>query len=600
VKTPEAQARSSQPIRILLVDDDPQEVAQVRDLFASADENEFELADAARLEDALRLLLEERFDVVLLDLGLEESEGLDTLGRARVAAASVPFIVMSAEDDESLALRAHRFGAQDYLVKGTWEPRLVQRTVRHALERHRILADLARSRQHEHYLATHDGLTGLPNRLAIMDQLHRTLAQSARGQRCFAVLFVDLDRFKQINDSMGHPVGDDVLSVIAERLSQVLRRSDMVARLGGDEFIILLPDIKRPENAAVVAQKITESVSAPCHLGSGEYRVTASIGIAVFPGDGQDPDVLIRNADTAMYAAKAEGPNRFSFYAEGMNERVRRRLALENGLRAAVERGSFRMHFQPQVELVNGTAVGVEALLRWHSPDRGLLGPAEFIAVAEEAGLIRSLGIWSLRAACEAAREWRGPSGEPLRLAVNLSARQLADRDFPSALEALLRDLAFDPRRLDLEIGEHGALRERETWLQMLAQLRHQLGVRVVIDDFGSGTSALAALRHLPVDGLKIGRDFVASILEDAADATITSGLLTIARGLSLPVTACGVETPEQRDFLYEHGCSRMQGFLFAKPMEAQELAALLAAEAPPWDGLLPEPPAPRRRRWRR
>lgn len=569
---PDSDANS--PLQVLLINDDVEESRRFRKMLDAAQEVQFRVTEARRVEEGLQLLRDGDFAAVLLDLSLEESQGIDTLAPARVAAATFPFIVLGSEDDEDLALRAHRFGAQDYLVKSDCDTRLLVRTVRHARERHRILADLSRARQHEHYLATHDSLTGLSNRLALMEQVRRSLALATRAQGRLALLFLDLDRFKNINDSLGHALGDELLRIVAQRLERVLRKSDMIARLGGDEFIILLQGLKHDHDAAKVAQQITELMMVPCVLDGKEYRVSTSIGIALYPGDGDDSDLLMRNADTAMYHAKRAGSNRFSYYSEHMNLTVAKRLDIENGLLEALERDAFRVHFQPQVDAGLGTVTGAEALLRWRHAERGMVSPTEFIPFAEEAGLMTAIGQWVLRAACEQAVRWPARGGRHLQLGVNVSTRQLCEESFPDVVMRVLRETGLEPARLELEITEHCILQEAGVTLAAVSLLR-RLGVRIVIDDFGTGYSALSALKRLPVDGIKIDRSFVSEIVTDEADATITQGLIGIARGLGLDVTAEGVETREQMDRLLAMGCHHMQGYFFAKPMPAEEFAEL-------------------------
>jgi diguanylate cyclase (GGDEF)-like protein len=574
-------------LRILLIDDDAQESHLLREMIETALGSHYEVTVTARVEEGLQLLRDGDFAAVLLDLSLEQSQGIDTLAPARVAAATVPFIVLGNEDDERLALRAHRYGAQDYLVKSHCDTRLLARTVRHALERHRILLDLALARRREHHLATHDSLTGLPNRLALMDQVRRSLAYAARTKSQVALLFLDLDRFKNINDSLGHATGDELLRIVSQRLEGLLRKSDMVARLGGDEFIIMLQGVKHDYDPARVAQKITNAMTVPCVLDGKEYRVPISIGIAIYPEDGNSAEILLRNADTAMYQAKREGTSHFSYYSEQMNQVVSKRLDIENGLQEALERNALRVHFQPQVDVARGIVTAAEALLRWTHSERGVMSPSEFVPLAEEAGLMTPIGEWVLRAACEQAVSWPPQAGHKLRVCVNVSTRQLREESFPDTVARILRETNLAPSRLELEITEHSVLQEVGATLATVRFLRN-LGVRVVIDDFGTGYSALSALKRLPVDGIKIDRFFVSNIVTDRADATITGGLIAIARALDLSVTAEGVETREQLELIRSMGCQRMQGYLFAKPMPADELAVGLSGCDCPWTRMLP------------
>jgi len=574
------------PIRLLLVEDDPGDARRLRTLLEAPGEVAFQVEEARGVEDGLRRLRDERFHVVLLDLSLEEGQGLEALARARIAAATVPIIAMAKQADETLAVRALRYGAQDYLVKDLTDERAVVRTVRYAVERHRILTDLAMARQREHYLAMHDALTGLANRAAFLDQLRRALGYAARHAKQVAVLFLDLDRFKNINDTLGHPVGDELLKVVAERLTRSLRASDLVARLGGDEFLIALQDVRREHDPARVAQKLSGLLAQPCVLGDREYRVSTSIGIALYPRDGADPDVLIRNADTAMYHAKAEHSRGYSYYAEGMNEIVAERLDLEHGLREAIERERFVLHYQAQLDVSTGAIVGAEALLRWRDHRRGLIPPAVFVPMAEETGMVAAIGKWVMARACSEAVRWPSHRAGPLRLGVNVSSKQLVDPEFAEWVARTLRETGLAPERLQLEITESSVLEQRGPTLATLQALQ-RLGVGIVIDDFGTGYAALTALKWLPADGLKIDRSFVCNLTSEPSDATIATGLIAIARGLGLATMAEGVETEEQLRFLLERGCTLMQGHLFGKPMPVEELAALLASPVAPWDELL-------------
>jgi len=575
------------PIRVLVVEDDPADAQWLRTLLEASREVAFEVAAAGNVEDGLRRLRDECFQAVLLDLSLEEGQGLAALARARIAAATVPIIAMATQRDENLAIRALRFGAQDYLVKRVSDAQAVIRTLRHAVERHHILTDLATARQREHYLAMHDALTGLPNRSAFLDQLRRTLHYATRHDKQLAVLFLDLDRFKSINDTLGHPVGDDLLKVIADRLTHSLRQSDLVARFGGDEFLIALPDVERDHDAARVAQKLSDVLAKPCELDGREYRVSVSIGIALFPRDGSDTDLLIRNADTAMYHAKADPGCGYSYYADGMNDIVAERLDLEHGLREAIERERFVLHYQPQVDTQSGELVGAEALVRWRDPVRGLIPPAAFVPMAEETGMVAAIGKWVLGRACADAVSWR--TRIPLRVGVNVSSKQLIDADFADFVARTLRETGLDPERLQIEITESSVLEQRGPTLATLHALR-RLGCGVVIDDFGTGYAALTALKWLPVVGLKIDRSFVANLgaeNPDRTDATIATGLISIAQGLGLEVVAEGVETVPQLEFLRARGCHLMQGYLLAKPLPREEFQAEL--DRAPWEDVLAE-----------
>lgn len=570
-------------VRVLLVEDDPEDLRRLTDALEQAEGTRFEITSATQVEDALRALREGGHDVVLLDLSLPEGAGTDSLARAKLATASVPFVVLTSRDDEAEALRALRFGAQDYVVKGETDPRVLVRAIRHAMERHRLVSDLEASRRREHYLASHDGLTGLVNRLALLDHFKRALAQAVRHGRKLAVFFVDLDRFKNINDSLGHALGDEVLRRVAERLSNCIRRSDLVARLGGDEFVILVQDVSDEIVPARIAEKVLQTLSQPFLLDGQQYRVTASLGLALFPKDGHEPELLIQQADIAMYRAKSEGRNRYYFYTEGMNQGIGERLELENRLRESAERGNFALAFQPQLDLAFGDVVGVEALVRWPQPDGSLVSPDRFVPLAEETGLIVPIGDWVLRAACAEACTWGRPGRSGPGVSVNVSTVQLRGQILADSVESALRETGLEPGRLTLELTESAVMEPEGRTLATLERLR-ATGVRIAIDDFGTGYSSLAALRTLPADELKIDRSFVTGMVEDMADAAITQSVVTMAGALGLSVVAEGIETADQGELLLRQGCYRMQGYFFAKPCAGAELREQLSLATPPWE----------------
>ena len=586
--TATGRATQSAPIRLLLVEDDPEDSRRLSRALELADNIRFEISHAAQVEDALQELRDGDYDVVLLDLSLPEGEGIDALARARLATSSVPFVVMTSRDDETEALRALRFGAQDYVVKGESNPQLLVRAIRYAVERHRLLMDLETSRRREHFLATHDGLTGLHNRVALLEAFKRSLAYATRHERQLGVVFLDLDRFKKINDSLGHSSGDEVLKRVAERIAGSVRKSDLIARLGGDEFVALIHDVTDEAVPARVVEKILETISRPFLLGGDQYSVTASAGVAIFPQDGLDADELIKLADIAMYKAKMDGRNRFHFYTDGMNQIVVERLQLENRLREAIDSKGFVLCYQPQVDVALGTVTGAEALVRWKQPGKGLVPPQQFIVLAEETGLIDQLGEWVLRQACKDAARWATEGYHDLSVSVNVSPIQLRLRSFPETVVQILRETELNPRSLTLEITESAVMEPRGLTLSTLCSLR-EIGVRISIDDFGTGYSSLAALRHLPADELKIDRTFVSGVLDDPADATITRSLVDMSRGLGLVAVAEGIETREQGDKLLRQGCHRMQGYLFGKPAPDSEFRAVLSGKNSAWEDELAE-----------
>ena len=425
-------------------------------------------------------------------------------------------------------------------------------------------------------LAYHDALTGLPNRLLFNDRLSVAVAQAHRSASRLAILFLDLDRFKVINDSLGHSLGDRLLQEVAERLQAGVRQGDTVARLGGDEFILLLPGIGRAEDAAKVAEKILETLKVPVRLESRELVVTASIGISLYPEDGFDVESLIKNADTAMYRAKEQGRDNFQLYTHAMNETAVERLGLENSLRKALPGGQLVLHYQPLLDLTTGKVHGVEALLRWNHPERGLMLPSEFLNIAEVTSLIVPMGPWTLRTACARARAWQ-EQGEPaLTVSVNLSARQFQQPDLVAQVKRALDETGLPPSSLDLEITETHAMQNAEATIMTLRELK-RLGVQISIDDFGIGYSSLSYLKRLPIDTLKIDQSFVRDITTDPDDAAIATAVIALAHTLKLQVVAEGVETQEQLEFLAARHCDRMQGYLFSRPLSADECGEFLS-----------------------
>jgi diguanylate cyclase (GGDEF)-like protein/PAS domain S-box-containing protein len=430
-------------------------------------------------------------------------------------------------------------------------------------------------------LAYHDALTGLPNRLLFNDRLAVAVAQAHRSSSRLAVLFLDLDRFKVINDSLGHSLGDRLLQEVGRRLQAGIREGDTVARLGGDEFILLLPGIGRAEDAAKVAEKILDMTKFPVRLEDRELFVTASIGISLYPDDGLDVDSLIKNADTAMYRAKEQGRDNYQLYTHAMNETAVERLALESSLRKALPGGQLVLHYQPLLDLGTGRVHGVEALLRWNHPERGLVAPSEFLSLAEITSLIVPMGPWTLRTACAQARAWQEEGHPALTVAVNLSARQFQQPDLVLQVRRALDETGLPPSSLDLEVTETHAMQNAEATIMTLRELK-RIGVRISIDDFGIGYSSLSYLKRLPIDTLKIDQSFVRDITTDPDDAAIATAVIALAHTLKLRVVAEGVETQEQLEFLSARHCDRMQGYLFSRPLTAEECGAFLARARKP------------------
>jgi diguanylate cyclase (GGDEF)-like protein len=429
------------------------------------------------------------------------------------------------------------------------------------------------------YLAYHDGLTALPNRSLFNKLLSQAVSQAQRYHRQLAVAFIDLDRFKQINDTLGHEAGDQLLQEVANRLKACLRESDTVARLGGDEFVVLLTELEEERYAATVAQKIITAIAKPFVLLGQEFRVTASIGISTYPLDGSDEQTLTKNADIAMYQAKEDGKNNFQFYSEKLNANSLERLSLESSLRHALERHEFRLYYQAKRDMANVQITGMEALLRWQHPDLGMVAPMQFIPVAEETGLIVPIGKWVLHTACLQNVAWQKQGLPRLKMAVNLTTRQFADEHLLRDIAAILASTGMEADLLELEIHESLLIQDIEKTLRILTDLK-AMGIKIAIDDFGTGYSSLATLQRFPLDTIKIDRSYIRDITTRGENSNLAEAIIAMGKSLSLTVVAQGVETREQADFLREHACDEVQGFYFNKPMSTGEFTELLQAQA--------------------
>jgi diguanylate cyclase (GGDEF)-like protein len=428
------------------------------------------------------------------------------------------------------------------------------------------------------YLAYHDGLTGLPNRSMFSKLLSQRISEARRYNRQLAVAFLDLDRFKQINDTLGHEAGDQLLQEVATRLQKCVRDSDTIARLGGDEFVVLLPELADGKYAAVVAQKILAVIAKAFTLIGHEFRVTASIGISTFPQDGEDEQTLTKNADIAMYQAKAEGKNNFQFYSEKLNTNSLERLTLESSLRHALERDEFRLNYQAKRDIHTGRISGMEALLRWEHPDLGTITPMQLIPVAEETGLIVPIGKWVIRTACLQSVAWQKEGLPHVSMAVNITARQFSDEYLVQDIDSILKSTGMSPHLLELELSESLLIRDAENTLRILTSLK-ALGVRIAVDDFGTGYSSLATLQRFPLDTVKIDRSFIGDLVGLSEDTGLADAVIAMGKSLSLTVVAQGVETKEQADFLRLHACDELQGFYFNRPLPPDQFARLIRAQ---------------------
>jgi diguanylate cyclase (GGDEF)-like protein/PAS domain S-box-containing protein len=690
---------NSKPIKaVLLVEDNPGDARLLHEMLREGSPTT-ELKRVESIADAEKELAGLIFDLVLLDLGLPDAQGLEAVRRARAAAQTIPLVVLTGLDDESLATQALQEGAQDYLIKGQIETRGLMRALRYAVERKAleealfvvkeraqvtlncigdavVCTDLAgnitflnlvaenmtgwpsgeatgrpmtevfrileaASREaapnpmelavaqnrtvhlpsncilvrrdgfetpiedsvapiHDRHgqatgavlvfrdvsaartmadqmihSARHDFLTGLPNRMLLNDRANQAIVLAARHMKKVAVLFLDLDGFKHINDSLGHPTGDKLLQSIAKRLVGCVRGSDTVSRQGGDEFVVLLSEVEKAEDPAITARRMLEAVAEAHTINQHDLHVTTSIGVSVFPDDGLDAETLIKNADTAMYQAKENGRQSYQFFKPAMNVRAVQRQSIEESLRRALDRGEFALHYQPKIDLRTGDVTGAEALVRWTHPTQGPVSPAEFIPVAEDCGLILPIGRWVLRQACKQAVLWVN-AGLPLRtIAVNISAMEFREDNFLENVFTTLKEVGLAASALELELTESVLMKRAESAAGVLRTLREG-GVQVAIDDFGTGYSSLSYLRKFPIDALKIDQSFVRQISTAPDDATIVTAIISMGRSLKLRVVAEGVETQEELSFLQTHHCDEAQGYLFSRPILPQDFAKLL------------------------
>ena len=701
--------------KILLVQENAADARAVRDALTNRGPYALNVEWVRRCAEAVRLLTDdatrgaEGFAAVLVELFLQDSEGLVTFDRLFKAAPQVPILVLSTLQHESLARQAVQRGAQDYLLKGrldnyllpkalgsmidraahaealfeekeraqvtlnsigdavlscdvssrvTYLNRVAERltgwtgeaaagrpiedvfhiidaTTRAVIPNPMALAiredktvllapnsilsrrdgveaaieDSAAPIHDRHgrvtgavmvfhdvsttraltltlaHQAQHDALTDLPNRLLLDDRLTHAIVLGRRHGVKLAVLYLDLDRFKYINDSLGHDVGDRLLRAVAERLSGCVRGSDTVSRHGGDEFVILLSELAEGQDAAISAEKVLQALAKPLLIDGHNLHISASVGIAIFPEDGEDPESLLKHADFAMYHAKECGRNNFQFFREDMNVRAQERQSVEDGLRLALERDEFTLYYQPIVDLWSGAAMGVEALIRWRHPHRGLLIPQQFVPVAEECGLILAMGRWILRAACRQNRAWQDAGLPPMRIAVNVSAAELRHKDFVEGVRTCLTETGLDPQHLELEITETFLMQDSASTALVLQSLK-KLGVQIALDDFGTGYSSLSHLKGFPIDTLKIDQAFVSELGTNPNDASIVRAVIGLGRSLNIRVVAEGVETATQLAQLQEQRCPEGQGYYFSRPVVAEEFPALLRRPVPGFPNL--------------
>ena len=550
---------------ILLIEDDERGYARTRTLLRESFGDQLKLDWVRVWDEAHAAIQEEAHDIYLVDYQLGRRDGVDLIGAMSKIRFAAPFIVLTDNECQEVDAEAMKSGAADYLVKSEITAPLLARAIRYAIERKRVERRLT-------FLAECDALTGLANRAVFHSRLADAIAQAHRNNSVMAVLLLDLDQFKDVNDTLGHPVGDLLIQQAAKRLSQCTRASDTVARLGGDEFAVVATNLAQTEDITVLARKISEALAEPFDLDGNQISTSASIGITVYPLDNGDPHQILKHADLALYQAKRTSRGSFHYYDAELNAQAQQRKWLENQMRTALESQQFILYYQPKVNIVGGEVVGAEVLLRWRHPEQGMVGPDQFIPIAESTGLIVPLGEWVVREASKQCVAWRRQGLPPIPLAINVSAVQFRRSELVESIAEIIEETQIDPNWLELEITESMIMDRADPMMALLHRL-HEIGIRLAIDDFGTGHSSLSYLRRFSVDTLKIDRSFVRNVENDADDATIAKAIISLGKSLNLRVIAEGVETERQLDFLREHGCEEAQGFFFSRPVSADDFA---------------------------
>lgn len=548
-------------VKLLLIEDNLADQRLLEDMLVGDCPGKFDLVFAQTISLGLELLDKNKFDVVLTDLSLPDGFGLDNIHEIQKIAPDIPVVVLTGEERDELSMQVVQAGAQDYLIKGQGDGNLISRSIRYAMERKRNERGLT-------LLAQYDSLTGLANRMLFRERLSRAIIRAGRQSSMVALLFIDLDRFKNVNDTLGHDGGDQLLKVVADRLTACMRKGDTVARLGGDEFTVIFEDIEKAEDVIPIVHKMNNAMQEPVDLLGHEVFVTSSIGITMYPLDDKSEDGLLKNADTAMYQAKEQGRNCFCFYTKGLQKRTVERLHLESKLRAALEKNEFVLHYQPKINLQTRRIVGAEALIRWEHPGLGRVPPDQFIPLAEDTGLIVPIGEWVIREACRQIRNWQENGICDLRMAVNLSARQFKEANIQILILDIIRETGIAPSSLEIEITESLIMDDTERINGVLQELKGN-GIHISMDDFGTGYSSLSYLKKLNVDSLKIDRSFVNDIIIDSEDAIIAEAVIALGHSLRLQVVAEGIETEEQLEFLRALKCDEGQGYYFSHPLPA-------------------------------
>ena len=570
--------------QILIIDDE----RAVRNILREALNERYECAAVGSAEEALARLSVKKFDLVISDINLGGISGLEMIPQVKAAAPDTVVMMISGEQTIESAIEAMRVGAFDYITK-PFALQHAEAAVRRALDHHSLLEEkrlyenhleeLVRQRTAElDHLAYYDALTDLPNRILFEDRLTQALATAHRHGQTLGMLFLSVDRFKKVNDTLGHAIGYRLLQEMAGRMTNCVRAGETVARFEGDEFALLLTQITGTEDVVEITNCINRSLKRPFSLDGQELFITTSMGISLYPDDGADAPTLLKNAGAALYRAKKQGRDNYQFYTADMNAKALKRLTLENSLRRALERKEFEVYYQPQVDINSKQVVGMEALVRWRHPELGLVSPAEFIPLAEDTGLIVPIGEWILRTACAQSKSWQEEGLAPLHVAVNLSARQFQQQNLSELVVQVLQETGLNPCGLELEMTESSIMKNAESAVRTLSELK-EMGVKISVDDFGTGYSSLGYLKSLPIDRLKIDQSFVRDVTTDPDDAALVMAIITLAHNLRLKVIAEGVETEEQLRFLHLLRCDEGQGYWFSKPLPVEACKQFLLGD---------------------
>jgi diguanylate cyclase len=551
-------------IKILFIDREQGEYLLIAEILSHIRHVEYELVWCNDLDSALNKVLSQEFDVALLDYYWGRQSARDLLNAARVQACQTPIVVMTDEMETEVDSEAIRAGAADYLIKGQIDHLLLERALRYAIER-------KRTEQHLTRLAHYDPLTDIPNRILFRDRLEHAIHLAERDNVSFTLMFIDLNGFKQVNDNFGHDAGDAIIRICAERLSSCLRRSDSVARMGGDEFTLLLQNIAVNTDVAHIAEKVIDAVEQPADINGHEVVVGCSIGIAIYPQAGRDAETLLKHADMAMYKAKQEDGSSYRFFTEMMNQDVRRQLLLESDLRAALRRQQFVLHYIPRVDVNTGKVIALEALLRWDKPGVGILNASDFIATAEETGIITALGYWVIRQACNDLKLLQEHFEGHLMMAINLSMRQFKDDNLVHEVARIFADNDIQPGDIEFEISET-VFADNIELVSLCMRPLSFFGINFLLDSFGAGNSSLLHLQRLPISTVKIDLGFLQELNRSHTDKRLVAAMITLAHNLGKLVVAAGVETKEQKEWLKEKGCDLMQGYYFSAPKSYAEI----------------------------